>query len=73
MLILFVTVGYPPAQTGGAEAQARLQALELVKRGHQVLILTKSESFTLKREFLEGIKVIRLPQLKIKIIGTIGI
>jgi glycosyltransferase involved in cell wall biosynthesis len=69
--ILFLTVGYPPEQTGGAETQARLQARELKKQGHDVLILTRSEEFKLTREIVEGIAVIRLPHLPVRIAGTL--
>ncbi|CAN2211458.1 RfaG Glycosyltransferase [Candidatus Nanopelagicaceae bacterium] len=71
MKILFLTVGYPPEQTGGAEAQARLQALELKKQGHDVLILTRSEQFKLRRELIEGVSTIRLPHLQVRIVGTL--
>jgi glycosyltransferase involved in cell wall biosynthesis len=71
MRILFITVGYPPSQTGGAEAQARLQALELIKNGHRVLVVTRSENLIPKIDLIEGVKVIRLPLLKIRFVGTL--
>jgi glycosyltransferase involved in cell wall biosynthesis len=36
--VLFCTLAYFPAAAGGAEHQARLQAEELVRRGHQVTV-----------------------------------
>lgn len=36
MRILFCTLDYPPSAAGGAEQQARLQAEELIRRGHTV-------------------------------------
>jgi glycosyltransferase involved in cell wall biosynthesis len=69
--IVFITVGYPPLQTGGAEAQARLQALELIKNGHSVLVISRSEKLTPRIDTIEGVRVIRLPLLRIRIVGTL--
>jgi glycosyltransferase involved in cell wall biosynthesis len=38
--ILFCTLGYEPGPVGGAERQARLQAEELVRRGHRLDVVT---------------------------------
>ena len=37
--ILFCTLGYEPGPGSGAEHQARLQADELVRRGHHVTVV----------------------------------
>jgi len=69
--ILFVTVGYPPEQTGGAESQARLQAQALKRSGNEVLILTTSKSIYWSYTRIDGVAIIRLPRLKIRFLGTI--
>ena len=71
MKIVFITVGYPPLQTGGAEAQARLQALELIKNGHNVLVISRSEKLAPRIETIEGVQVLRLPLVRIRILGTL--
>ena len=71
MKILFVTVGFFPQQTGGAESQARLQALQLKENGHEVIILTKSNNLRPSKDFVDGILVIRIPLIKIRLLGTI--
>lgn len=59
MNILFCTFSYYPAVTGGAERQARLQAQELVRRGHRVTVVCpQAEGLT--SETIEGVRVIRL-------------
>lgn len=48
---------------GGAENQARLQASELVRRGHEVSVVTWGYDLTLPaREILDGITVYRVPR-----------
>jgi glycosyltransferase involved in cell wall biosynthesis len=37
--VLFLTLEYEPGMAGGAERQARLQAEELVRRGHRVCVV----------------------------------
>jgi len=69
--LLFVTVGFFPQQTGGAESQARLQSLKLRENGHDVIVVTKSSSWRLHKEYVDGILVIRIPFLKIRFLGTI--
>lgn len=59
MNILFCTFAYYPAVTGGAERQARLQARELVRRGHHVTVVCP-ETDGLKSESFEGVRIIRL-------------
>lgn len=64
-IVMLLTSFYP--LMGGAEKQAQRLSKELIKRGHEVTVLTRlpNEEFTLKKEeFIEGIKVIRLKVLK---------
>ena len=59
--ILFFTLEYEPGSAGGAERQARLQAEELVRRGHRVgVVCPRSPS---QRTGLVGtVQVWRLPR-----------
>jgi L-malate glycosyltransferase len=57
--LLFCTLSYYPAVTGGAERQARLQAEELVRRGHQVTVVC-GRTGSLGSEEINGVRVIRL-------------
>jgi glycosyltransferase involved in cell wall biosynthesis len=60
MKVLFCTLNYPPGAAGGAEQQARLQAEELVRRGHDVHVVcprVQSQS----SGALNGVRVSRLP------------
>ncbi len=61
MKIAMVVPGYLPVPEGGAERQCRLQAGELVRRGHVVTVYTRRWSWrTPRRERLEGVQVVRL-------------
>lgn len=57
--ILFCTLGYAPGPGSGAEQQARLQAEELVRRGHSVTVVCPS-SPGVKSGCLNGVRVQRL-------------
>lgn len=57
--ILFCTLGYPPGPGGGAERQARLQAEELVRRGHSVTVVCPSAP-GFGSEWLNGVEIRRL-------------
>lgn len=59
MNLLFCTLWYYPDITGGAERQARLQAEELVRRGHRVTVVC-ARTDTLGPEKINGVRVIRL-------------
>jgi glycosyltransferase involved in cell wall biosynthesis len=61
--ILFCTFSYFPAVTGGAERQARLQAQELVRRGHQVTVVCP-RSGRLSSETIQGVRVVRLCRIE---------
>lgn len=58
--ILFCTLGYEPGPGGGAEHQARLQAEELVRRGHDVTVVCPS-SAGVSSGWVGGVFVRRLP------------
>lgn len=57
--ILFCTLGYAPGPGSGAEQQARLQAEELVRRGHSVTVVCPSAA-GVKSGWLNGVRVQRL-------------
>jgi glycosyltransferase involved in cell wall biosynthesis len=57
--ILFITWNYYPAPAGGAERQARLQAEELVRRGHSVTV-TCQRAAGVKSGEIGGVRVRRL-------------
>jgi len=58
--ILFCTLGYPPGPGSGAEQQARLQAEELVRRGHSVTVVCPSSPGVGSGDH-NGVHVVRLP------------
>lgn len=57
--ILFCTWQYHPVRAGGAEQQARLQAEELVRRGHDVVVLCPSAPGVAPGA-INGVAVVRL-------------
>ncbi len=59
MNVLFCTLGYYPGVTGGAERQARLQAEELVRRGHRVTVVC-ARTGNLPSGWLGGVRIVRL-------------
>lgn len=63
MRILFCTWQYHPVVAGGAERQARLQAEELVRRGHQVTVVCpRVEAAT--SGTVDGVSVVRLRRFR---------
>lgn len=60
--ILFCTHAYYPDVTGGAERQARLQAEELVRRGHRVTVVCARAAAGSGE--LAGVRVVRLRRLE---------
>ncbi len=60
--ILFFTLEYEPGFVGGAELQARLQAQELVRRGHRVCVVCPRTPGQ-RTGVVGGIKVWRLPRI----------
>jgi glycosyltransferase involved in cell wall biosynthesis len=61
--ILFCTLGYHPGPGSGAEHQARLQADELVRRGHHVTVVCPSYA-GVSSGWVGGVFVRRLPWLR---------
>jgi glycosyltransferase involved in cell wall biosynthesis len=58
--ILFCTLAYHPVAAGGAERQARLQAEELVRRGHHVTVVCPAVP-GVASGMVGDVKVVRLP------------
>lgn len=63
MKILFLVKFYQPFDRGGSEWSTHDLAQLLVKKGHQVTILTPNYG-TKSNEIIEGIKVLRFPFIK---------
>jgi len=61
--ILFCVWNYFPAPAGGAERQARLQAEELARRGHEVTVVCPRHD-RLPSGTIGGVDVRRLPRLQ---------
>jgi glycosyltransferase involved in cell wall biosynthesis len=71
MRLLFCTLDYPPSVVGGAENQAKLQAEELVKRGHLVdVVCARAPGY--RSETINGVRVHRLPRLQVHRLRTIS-
>lgn len=68
--ILFCTLGYDPAPAGGAEHQARLQAEELVRRGHHVTVVCPGAP-RVSSGWIDGVYVQRLPRAQRKYLRTL--
>jgi glycosyltransferase involved in cell wall biosynthesis len=60
--ILFCTWQYHPVVAGGAERQARLQAEELVRRGHRVTVVCPRAD-GVSSGTVDGVRVVRLRRL----------
>lgn len=61
MRVLFFTLEYAPGLAGGAERQARLQAEELVRRGHRVSVVCP-RSHGQRSGVVHLVRVTRLPR-----------
>lgn len=59
MWVVLASHRYPPV-TGGSERVAELLATGLVRRGHQVTVVTSQEASVPHRELRDGVDVIRL-------------
>lgn len=68
--ILFCTLGYDTLAAGGAERQARLQAEELVRRGHRVTVVAPLLEGA-RSETINGVDVRRLPMIDRPIIRNV--
>jgi L-malate glycosyltransferase len=60
--LLFCTLSYYPGITGGAERQARLQAEELVRRGHRVTVVC-ARTEDLSSGEINGVRIVRLRRI----------
>jgi L-malate glycosyltransferase len=60
--ILFCTLSYFPGIMGGAERQARLQAEELVRRGHRVTVVC-ARTEDLSSAEINGVRILRLRRI----------
>jgi glycosyltransferase involved in cell wall biosynthesis len=60
--LLFCTLSYYPGITGGAERQARLQAEELVRRGHRVTVVC-ARTEDLDSGEINGVRIVRLRRI----------
>lgn len=69
--VLFISVGYPPIDIGGAERQCKLQAEYLSQLGNRVSVVTQKVGFCFSIEMISGIKVYRIPRPRKKILGTL--
>jgi glycosyltransferase involved in cell wall biosynthesis len=63
--VLFCTLAYHPSEAGGAEHQARLQAEELVRRGHEVTVVC-ARTDKARSGVINGVEVVRLPRIQQK-------
>jgi glycosyltransferase involved in cell wall biosynthesis len=68
--ILFCTLGYDTLAAGGAERQARLQAEELVRRGHSVTVVAPLLEGA-RSETINGVDIRRLPMIDRPIIRNV--
>lgn len=65
MKICFISNLYPPFVIGGAEISVRSVAEGLVKRGHEVFVITTTPYGKASTEDLEGVKVYRINPLNL--------
>lgn len=73
MNILFICRRFWPS-VGGVEKHARQVAVKLTKRGNKVTVLTEKYDRNLRnKEIKNGIKIVRFPYPKIKLLGLLYI
>ena len=61
MKILLICANFLPTPEGGAERQCRLQATELARRGHEVVVLTSWRGRgAARKEIRDGFQVVRV-------------
>lgn len=61
MKIMILNSLYYPYKFGGAEVSVQLLAEELVKKNHEVRVVTLNDQGSIKKEVINGVKVISLP------------
>jgi len=61
MKLCFITSLYPPLAFGGATGVAQIEAEHLIKRGHEVFVITTSPDKDYHIEEIAGVKIYRLP------------
>jgi len=65
MKICFISNLYPPSVIGGAEISVKRAAEGLVKRGHEVLVITTTTNGKASVEEIDGVKVYRINPLNL--------
>lgn len=65
MKICMISNLYPPFIMGGAEIVVENTANELVKRGHQVFVITSSQENKVTIDEIDGVNVYRIPNLNV--------
>lgn len=60
MKISFISNLYPPFVLGGAEISVKIVAEGLVKRGHEVFVITTSPTRKRSQETINGVKIYRI-------------
>ena len=71
MRVLFVSVGYPPHDVGGAERQAALQAEALTALGVDVSVVTARNGWKFHAGKVGSVDVLRIPRPRIRLVGRI--
>ena len=69
--VLFITHGFPPADIGGAERQAFLQAKYLIANGNKVEIVCQSQGLFGSKTEIEGIRITRISRFRLRKIGSL--
>jgi len=69
--LIFIS-NFPAEYIGGAEIQSYNLAKALVKRGHEVKVITRSYKNLPKTEFREGFKIIRFKHINLPIISFLS-
>jgi len=69
--ILFCTLNYHPGSAGGTERQARLQAEELVRRGHELTVVCPRVR-GITSGVVGGVQVRRLPRIDVRPFRTLS-
>ncbi|MFB2623802.1 glycosyltransferase family 4 protein [Methanothermobacter sp. KEPCO 2] len=65
MKICMISSLYPPIIFGGASGVAHLEAEELVRRGHEVSVITTSHDNNFYEERINGVRIYRIPPFNV--------